>query len=95
MLCDFKCYNRSINIFNLDDGTFLFSQMAASYDRALAPGTLANRKKQAEEYIEFAILYKVPVLSPSVTQVCMFAQFLANKHTAPSTIKNYISGAKT
>lgn len=79
----------------LDDGSCLFSQMVTSYNQALAPGTMTNRKKQAEEDVEFAILYKVPVLAPSVTQVCMFAQLLANKHAAPTSIKNYLSGAKT
>lgn len=68
--------------------------MTSSYRQALAPGTLANREKQAEEYIQFAVLYNVPVLSPSITQVCMYAQLLANKHAAPTSVKNYLSGAK-
>lgn len=40
-------------------------------------------------------MYNVPFLFPDVTNACMFAQFLANKHAAPNTIKNYISGART
>lgn len=78
-----------------DDGSTLFNQMAASYASALAPGTIANKKKQAEEYLRFALLYRVPYLSPSITHACMFSQYLANKHSAPSTIKNYLSGAKS
>lgn len=69
--------------------------MAASYHRALAPGTNANKKKQAEEYLHFALLYKVPYLAPSLTHICMYAQLLANKHAAPGSIKNYLSGAKS
>lgn len=69
--------------------------MLASYSSAIAPGTQANRRKQAEEYIKFALTYKVPYLHPSVTQTCMYAQHLANKHSAPSSIRNYLSGAKT
>lgn len=69
--------------------------MAASYASALAPGTQANKKKQAEEYLQFSLLYKVPYLSPTVTHACMFAQHLANKHASPASIKNYISGAKS
>lgn len=69
--------------------------MLSTYSSSLAPGTIANRRKQAEEYIKFSILYSVPALYPSVTQACMFAQHLANLHAAPGSIKNYISGAKT
>lgn len=69
--------------------------MLASYNSAIAPGTRANRRKQAEEYIKFSLLYKIPYLAPSVTHVCMYAQHLANKHAAPTSIKNYLSGAKT
>lgn len=69
--------------------------MLSSYAVSLAPGTLANRKKQAEEYLKFALMYKVPYLSPTITQCCMFAQHLANIHAAPTSIKNYLSGAKS
>lgn len=69
--------------------------MQASYASSLAPGTLANRNKQAKDYLTFALLYRVPYLSPSVTHVCMYAQRLANKHAAPTSVKNYLSGAKT
>lgn len=86
----YKCY-----LFLLDDGSALCSQMMSSYSNSLAPGTLVNRRKQAEEYLKFSIMYKVPFLQPSVTQVCMFAQHLANIHAAPSSVKNYLSGAKT
>lgn len=69
--------------------------MFSSYVKALAPGTISNRKKQAEDYLKFALTFNVPYLSPSTTQVCMYAQFLANTHAAPTSIKNSMSGAKT
>lgn len=69
--------------------------MAASYSSSVAPGTAANRKRQAEDYITFALQYQVPYLSPTVTHVCMYAQRLANSHASPNSVKNYLSGAKT
>lgn len=69
--------------------------MLASYTSALAPGTQANRKKQAEEYVRFSLIYRFHHLQPTVTNVCMYAQFLANKHAAPTSVRNYLSGAKT
>lgn len=77
------------------DGSCLFNQMMSSYKQAIAPGTALNRERQAHEYLSFAVMYKVPFLAPSVTQACMYLQLLANKHAAPTTIKNYISGART
>lgn len=79
----------------LDDGSSLCKQMIALYNSALAPGTLANKRKQAEEYIRFALIFNVPYLRPTVTQACMFAQYLANKHAAPASVKNSISGTKS
>lgn len=78
-----------------DDGSQLCKQMLASFSSSLAPGTITNRRKQAEEYIKFALIFSVPVLHPSLTKVCMYAQHLANLHAAPGSIKNYMSGAKT
>lgn len=69
--------------------------MQASFSASISSGTAANRRKQAEQYIRFALIYNVPYLAPDITQACMFAQSLVNQHTAPSTIKNYISGART
>lgn len=68
--------------------------MVSSYKSSVAPGTAANRRRQAEEYIAFALKYQFPYLSPSVTNICMYAQRLANTHASPNSIKNYLSGAK-
>lgn len=69
--------------------------MVASYSDSLAPGTVANKRRQAKDYLTFALQYGVNYLSPSITHVCMYAQRLANTHAAPSSIKNYLSGAKS
>lgn len=69
--------------------------MCSTFNSALAPGTYENRHKQAAVYIKFLLQYNVPYLSPDVTQVCMLAQYLANSYSAISTVRNYISGAKT
>lgn len=66
-----------------------------AYDAAVAPGTKLNRDRQARAYLEFAVAYKVDYLRPSVVHATMFAQYLANSLTAPGSIKNYISGAKS
>lgn len=78
-----------------DDGSHLFKQTLSSYKDSIAEGTTANRTEQAQEYLKFALIYNVPYLAPSITHACMFGQLLANKHAAPTTIKNYISGART
>lgn len=78
-----------------DDGSVLCRQMLNSFSASLAPGTIANRKKQAYQYIKFALLNNVPYLNPSITHACMYLQHLANTHAAPTSIKNYLSGAKS
>lgn len=77
------------------DGSPLYYQMIKTYARALAPGTYANRLKQAHCYITFAVLYNVPYLSPTPVHVCMYSQYLANKFRSISSVKNYMSGART
>lgn len=69
--------------------------MIRTYNKALAPGTYLNRAKQAHCYITFAVLYSVPYLSPLPVHVCMFSQYLANKFRSVSSVKNYLSGART
>lgn len=69
--------------------------MIDSYYSSVAPGTLANRARQAKSYVKFAVLYKVEPLQPTELQLCMYAQYLKNLYPCPQTIKNYMSGAKT
>lgn len=76
------------------DGSPLYSQMLSTYSRALAPGTYINRAKQAKCYVTFCVIYNVPCLQPSITAVCMFAQYLGNAFQAIPSVKNYLSGAR-
>lgn len=78
-----------------DDGTPLYNQMIGSYRDSIAPGTAANRLTQAKTYLTFATLYNFDPLCPSSTSLCMYVQFLKNSFSAPTTIKNYLSGART
>lgn len=69
--------------------------MLESYSSSIAPGTAANRLTQAKVYITFAVLYHLNPLAPSNRQLCMYIQYLKNSYSAPTTIKNYLSGART
>lgn len=77
------------------DGSPLYHQMVQTYSKALAPGTYVNRDKQARCYLTFAVMYGVHYLAPLPVHICMFYQFLANRMSSVSSIKNYISGART
>lgn len=79
----------------LGDGTPLFYQTLATYEEALAPGTLKNRQRQAKAYVTFAVRYNFNPIRPLPINAAMYAQHLANQHTSPASLKNYISGAKT
>lgn len=69
--------------------------MIDSYTSSVAPGTLANRARQAKSYVKFSVLYNFNPLQPTDVYLCMYAQYLKNSHPCPRTIKNYMSGAKT
>lgn len=69
--------------------------MLDSYKDSVAPGTLANRTRQAKTYVKFSVLYNFSPLCPTDTLLCMYAQYLKNSYPSPQTVKNYISGAKT
>lgn len=81
--------------FFVDDGTRLYLQMIDSYTDSIAPGTAANRLTQAKSYLTFVTYYKIQPLAPTSTDLCMYLQFLKNSYSAPTTIKNYLSGART
>lgn len=56
---------------------------------------MLNRSRQAKVYLKFSAAYNVNYLQPSVLHSAMFVKFLGNSFTSPSSIKNYIAGAKT
>lgn len=63
-------------------------------NQALAPGTRVNKERQARAFITFALLYDVDYLAPTVSDLVLYTRFMANSYTAPSSSKNYLSGAK-
>lgn len=69
--------------------------MLGSYTDSVAPGTLANRLTQAKLYVTFSVHCGFSSLAPSSTDICMYTQFLKNSFAAPTTIKNYLSRART
>lgn len=78
----------------LDSPSALQLQTIQAYNDAVAPGTAANRLRQATSYINFCLIYDVDYLSPSRLDVAMYLKYLANMHKAPTTVKNYLSGAR-
>lgn len=86
-----------IQIYNLivGDGSLLYKQTIATFTSALAPGTYANKYRQAASYLRFALSYNVDYLNPTVINICMFSQLLANNHDSPTSVKNYLAGAKS
>lgn len=69
--------------------------MRGTYDKALAPGTLKNRQNQAAVYLKFMMAYGFDHLHPTITQLSMYSQFLANSYSSPATTRNYLSGARS
>lgn len=69
--------------------------MLQSYSGSIAPGTAANRLTQAKTYVCFSLIYQFAPLNPSSPELCMYIQYLKNSFAAPTTVKNYLSGART
>ena len=73
----------------------LFSQMTASYSAAFSTGTLQNRSRQTRAYLTYMIAYGRPSMLPTILDILLYTQFLANSLKSPASVKNYISGAKS
>lgn len=69
--------------------------MYQTFENALAPGTMKNRRHQAALYIKFMILYRFDFMNPSSVAIGMYSQFLNNSFAAPGKAKNHISGVKS
>lgn len=63
-------------------------------NHAVAPGTRVNRFRQAKAFVTFATIYGCNCLSPTIKDLVMYIKFMANSYSSPSSIKNYLSGAK-
>lgn len=68
--------------------------MTETFLGAIAPGTAANRRKQAETFLKFALYYDVNFLNPDMVDLLMYSQFLANSFASTVSVRNYLSGAK-
>ena len=75
--------------------TTIYTQMMASYTAAFTPGTQANQSRQAKIYLMFMRVYNFDPYNPSVISLLLYLQVLANSFENITTIKNYLSGAKT
>ena len=75
--------------------TTIYTQMMASYTAAFTPGTQANQSRQAKIYLMFMRAYNFDPYNPSVISLLLYLQVLANSFENITTIKNYLSGAKT
>ena len=69
--------------------------MKSAYSAAFSAGTLQNRSRQAKAYLSFMIFYNFDYLNPTPITLLLYIQFLANTHKNITSIKNYLSGAKT
>lgn len=68
--------------------------MRSTFEAGIAPGTAANRRKQAETFLKFSLYYHVNFLAPGLVDLLMYSQFLANSFASPVSVRNYLSGAK-
>ena len=73
----------------------LIDQVQASYAAAFTEGTRQNHQRQAKAYLTFMIASALAPLTPSVLQILLYVQFLANSFKTVPTVKNYLSGAKS
>ena len=68
--------------------------MQQTYTAAFATKTMRNRQEQAKVYVSFMMSYKGDYLNPTVTELLLFIQLLANSYKSPQTVANTLSGAK-
>lgn len=54
-----------------------------------------NRKRQSILYLKFCVAYNVHYLSPLISDLMMYVQFLKNSFASQVSVKNYVSGART
>ena len=69
--------------------------MQESYSAAFSEGTRQNHYRQAKAYLTFMLASTFSPLAPTVIQILLYIQFLANSFKTVLTVKNYLSGAKS
>ena len=73
----------------------LVAHLQESYSPAFTEGTRQNHIRQTKAYVTFMMASAFPPLAPTLIQLLLYIQFLANSFKAITTVKNYLSGAKT
>ena len=58
------------------------------------PGTRKNLWSCQKLYLQFAIVFKIPILSPGVDDLAVFAEWLIAADLSVSMVQNYISAVK-
>ena len=69
--------------------------MQASYDAAFTDGTRQNRRRQIRAYFMFMTAYNLNPYAPTLIDILLYIQCLANSYKTVTAVKNYLSGAKT
>ena len=70
-------------------------QVKASYDAAFTTGTRHNRLRQTKAYFTFMLACNLDRLTPSLIDILLYIQCLANSFKTILAVKNYISGARS
>ena len=68
--------------------------MEATLQAALAPSSIKNLQVQQSIYRQFCNYFNLQMVPATRRTLCLFAQFLARKFKAPSTIRNYLNGVR-
>ncbi len=68
--------------------------MLANLEQAYAPSSRINLKTQHKLYLEFCEYFGLVALPATHKTICMYAEFLTCKFSAPGTVKHYINGAR-
>ena len=69
--------------------------MQTSYSAAVTDSTAANRLRQTRTYLSFMLGRRCDPYSPTLINILLYIQLLANSFKSVATVKNYLSGAKT
>jgi len=70
-------------------------QAAYSRNAALADSTKSNIRTHLKSYILFCLYFQVPPFPVVLEVLIPYIQVLANSHSAPGSIKTYLSGLQT
>ena len=69
--------------------------MQTSYSAAVTDSTAANRLRQTRTYLSFMLGRRCDPYFPTLINILLYIQLLANSFKSVATVKYYLSGAKT